>query len=203
MTHQRSEDNSEHKAKYRTLNLLCSHIYSQPATGSFVSAQPTQIPLRATRAEYFFIFNLGISTASHTIRLQPLCVIIIHITMSSSKAALALLHLTHPTQLHLNYAANTQSIILNLSRQQRRNNKLVFPSIEPLIIGFKVSTRAGSAEKTLSNNQSLTNFPETWWRISHLALLVLALQLFHCFALFCFSLSCSCLKHIFHLFPGT
>lgn len=159
MTHQRSEDNNEHKAKYRTLNLLCSHIYSQPATGSFVSAQPTQIPLRATRAEYFFIFNLGISTASHTIRLQPLCVIIIHITMSS------LLHLTHPTQLHLNYAANTQSIILNLSRQQRRNNKLVFPSIEPLIIGFKVSTRAGSAEKTLSNNQSLTNFPETWWRI--------------------------------------
>lgn len=115
MTHQRSEDNNEHKAKCRALNLLCSHIYSQPATGSFVSAQPTQIPLRATRAEYFFIFNLGISTASHTIRLQPLCVIIIHITMSSSKAALALLHLTHPTQLHLNYAANTQSFILNLS----------------------------------------------------------------------------------------
>lgn len=135
MTHQRAEDNNEHKAK-SLVNLLCSHVYSQPATGSFVSAQPTQIPLRATRAEYFFIFNLGISTASHTIRLQPLCVIIIHITMSSSKAALALLHLTHPTQLHLNYAANTQSIILNLSRQQRRNNKLVFPSIEMLIIGF-------------------------------------------------------------------
>lgn len=147
MTHQRSEDNNEHKAKYRTLNLLCSHIYSQPATGSFVSAQPTQIPLRATRAEYFFSFNLGISTASHTIRLQPLCVIIIHITMSSSKAALALLHLTHPTQLHLNYAANTQSIILNLSRQQRRNNKLVFLSIERSSLALKCRRELAALRK--------------------------------------------------------
>lgn len=57
-------------------------------------------------------------------------------------------------------ARNTQSIILNLSRRQPRNNKQVFQSM-PLVFGFtKCQTGAGGAQKTLCNNQSLTKFPK-------------------------------------------